>query len=330
MNHLSIVLKKIDFTSTFKPLYFFNILIILLVSACTSINLDPAPVVDRNDNQTYTVDNYMVNNSINNNILHTPSYSIEQPILLPIIRDGKTHNVRKTDTLYSIALEYGLNYRDLVSWNNIIDPSYIQINQVLRLTPPDNINNQTSSANTDIPNVNINTNTNTNTNNDNVAYSLPVISQNNKPIPVVHSLPTKVQKPVVAVLKNNTPNIQASDVIWQWPINSRIFLPYSDIKKGIDFSGAMGDAVLAAADGKVVYSGENLKGYGKMLIIKHNDVYLTAYAHNSQLLVKENTLVKAGQKIAEMGNTDSETIKMHFEIRRSGKPVDPTKLLPAR
>jgi lipoprotein NlpD len=340
MNNPSITFKKISLAFIFKPIFLFNIGIILWVSACTSIDLDPAPVVDRSDNQFYTIDNNIVNNNNNNNNnnivnnnnnSYTPSYSIEQPILLPVVRDGKTHSVRQTDTLYSIALEYGLSYRDLAIWNGIIDPNYIQLNQILRLTPPDSVSHQMTGVT--IPNTN--SIPNTNNNNNSIAYSLPVILQNsNENSPVVYSLPTElpkpieVSKPIVPVVKNSIPNIQTGDVIWQWPINSRTFSSYTDTKKGIDFSGVMGDEVLAAADGKVVYSGENLKGYGKMLIIKHNDVYLTAYAHNSKLLVKENALVKRGQKIAEMGNTESESIKMHFEIRRSGKPVDPTRLLP--
>ena len=101
-------------------------------------------------------------------------------------------------------------------------------------------------------------------------------------------------------------------------------------RKGVDIGGASGDAVLAAADGKVVYADSGLRGYGKLIILKHNSLYLTAYAHNQTLLVKEDQMVKKGQKIAEMGSTDADRVKLHFEVRKQGKPVDPAKYLPAR
>jgi lipoprotein NlpD len=100
--------------------------------------------------------------------------------------------------------------------------------------------------------------------------------------------------------------------------------------KGLDIAGKAGDPILAAADGRVVYAGSGLRGYGNLIILKHNNIFLTAYAHNQTLLVKEDQTVKRGQKIAEMGNTDADQVKLHFEIRRQGKPVDPAKFLPAR
>ena len=106
---------------------------------------------------------------------------------------------------------------------------------------------------------------------------------------------------------------------------------FDEIKnKGVDLAGNLGDPVLAAADGRVVYSGAGLRGYGNLIILKHNNTYLTAYAHNQTLLVKEDQTVRKGQKIAEMGNSDADRIKLHFELRRQGKPVDPLKFLPAR
>ena len=100
--------------------------------------------------------------------------------------------------------------------------------------------------------------------------------------------------------------------------------------KGLDFAGKAGDPVLAAGDGKVVYAGSGLRGYGNLVILKHNNTYLTAYAHNQTLLVKEDQSVTKGQRIADMGSSDSDRVKLHFEIRKQGKPVDPAKLLPAR
>jgi lipoprotein NlpD len=121
------------------------------------------------------------------------------------------------------------------------------------------------------------------------------------------------------------------EISWAWPVTGSILAGFDEVKnKGLDLGGAAGDAVLAAADGRVVYAGSGLRGYGNLIILKHNNTYLTAYAHNQALLVKEDQSVRKGQKIAEMGNSDSDRVKLHFEVRRQGKPVDPVKYLPAR
>ena len=116
-----------------------------------------------------------------------------------------------------------------------------------------------------------------------------------------------------------------------WPASGALLAGFDEARnKGYDIAGKAGDAVLAAADGRVVYSGAGLRGYGNLIILKHNNTFLTAYAHNQTLLVKEDQAVRKGQKIAEMGNTDADRVKLHFEIRRQGKPVDPTRYLPSR
>ena len=121
------------------------------------------------------------------------------------------------------------------------------------------------------------------------------------------------------------------DLSWSWPAVGPVVTPFEDGRtKGLAISGKAGDPVLAAADGRVVYAGAGLRGYGNLVILKHNNTFLTAYAHNQKLLVKEDQDVKKGQKIAEMGSTDADRVKLHFEIRRSGKPVDPARYLPAR
>lgn len=118
---------------------------------------------------------------------------------------------------------------------------------------------------------------------------------------------------------------------WMWPGNGAVLAGFDEVKnKGLDIGGNAGDPVLAAAEGKVVYAGSGLRGYGNLIILKHNNTYLTAYAHNQTLLVKEDQTVKRGQKIAEMGNSDADRVKLHFEVRKQGKPVDPTKYLPSR
>jgi lipoprotein NlpD len=325
-----------------KNIVYLNVLNVLLLSACSSVNLNPAPVVDRNDTGVVlqpvpvavnpaTTDSPSQQDKPTQATLPPLSYPVSRPVISPLPtvstlpNDGKTHVVRKDDTLYSIALENGLSYRELADWNGIADPSYIQLDQVLRLTPPNvAVDDASLKPGSTRPNGAVIAN-------NPVARSLPVSLPNMQASPATAPLSVALPKPV-AVIAKPEPIAQTSNLAWQWPVSGRIIAPYTDTRKGIDFAGVMGDPVFAAADGRVVYSGSALKGYGKMLIVKHNDVYLTAYAHNSKLLVKEDALVKRGQKIAEMGNTESEggKVKMHFEIRRSGKPVDPTKILPTR
>jgi lipoprotein NlpD len=121
------------------------------------------------------------------------------------------------------------------------------------------------------------------------------------------------------------------DPAWTWPAAGKVLTPFNDSSsKGVDIAGKAGDPVLAAAEGKVVYSGTGLRGYGQLVIVKHNATYLTAYAHNSKILVKEGQTVTRGQKIAEMGSSDADQVKLHFEVRKQGKPVDPLKHLPSR
>lgn len=142
---------------------------------------------------------------------------------------------------------------------------------------------------------------------------------------------TPVKKPAEPVVSTPEPPMP-SEVTWQWPSSGKIIQYFSSEKgqKGIDLAGKSGQPVLAAAPGVVVYSGSGLRGYGQLIILKHNDEFLSAYAHNRQLLVKEGDWVKALQQIAEMGQTDTESVRLHFEIRRKGTPVDPLVYLPKR
>ena len=129
-----------------------------------------------------------------------------------------------------------------------------------------------------------------------------------------------------AVVRDND-----DDLTWAWPAAGPVVAPFDDAKtKGLAIGGKAGDPVFAAADGRVVYAGSGLRGYGNLVIVKHNANYLTAYAHNQTLLVKEDQIVKRGQKIAEMGSTDTDRVQLHFEIRKQGKPIDPSRLLPPR
>lgn len=127
------------------------------------------------------------------------------------------------------------------------------------------------------------------------------------------------------------PIVKDDELTWAWPAEGRILASFSQLKtKGLDIGGAAGDAVLAAADGKVIYAGADLRGYGNSIIVKHNKTYVTLYAHNRSLLVKEDDVIKRGQKIAEMGSSETDRVKLHFEVRKLGTSVDPSAYLPAR
>jgi len=148
-----------------------------------------------------------------------------------------------------------------------------------------------------------------------------------KPAPQAAAAASAPAAPVAAA-----PSVSADDdIAWIWPTSGPVLAGFDEVKnKGLDIGGNAGDPVLAAADGRVVYVGAGLRGYGNLIILKHNNTYLKAYAHNQTLLIKEDQTVRKGQKIAEMGSSDAERVKLHFEVRRQGKPVDPSKYLPPR
>jgi lipoprotein NlpD len=143
--------------------------------------------------------------------------------------------------------------------------------------------------------------------------------------------PPVVATPVVPITPAPTPAAPDEDIAWMWPSSGSLISGYDEVKsKGLKISGKAGDPVYASADGRVVYAGSAVRGYGNLVILKHNETYLTAYAHNQTLLVKEDQTVRKGQRIADMGSSDSERVMLHFEVRRNGKPVDPAKYLPGR
>jgi lipoprotein NlpD len=219
------------------------------------------------------------------------------------------YTVKSGDTLIRVGLENGQNWKDLVKWNNLDNPNVIEVGQVIRVVPPG----------TD----------------PNAASTKPVMTARVETRP----LDAKGAAPAASgAAPAVTPAPSASagrdgddDVNWGWPAAGAVVAPFDEGKvKGLVLSGKPGDPVFAAADGRVVYAGSGLRGYGNLVILKHNNTYLTAYAHNQALLVKEDQVVKRGQKIAEMGSTDADSVKLHFEIRKQGKPIDPAKLLPPR
>jgi len=225
--------------------------------------------------------------------------------------------VRPGDTIRRIGNETGQSWQNIVRWNNLDNPDLIEVGQVLRVVPP--VGPGTAVA---------------------VAPATaegPVTKPATQPpaAPATPASGATAGKPASPATASAGPGAAASsgddELGWIWPANGSLIAGFDDAKnKGFDISGKAGDAVLAAADGRVVYAGAGLRGYGNLIILKHNNTYLTAYAHNQTLLVKEDQSVQKGQKIAEMGSSDADRIKLHFEIRRQGKPVDPARYLPSR
>ena len=214
------------------------------------------------------------------------------------------HTVKAGETLYSIAWRYNRNHHELAQNNGISAPYNIYPGQQISLTKP----------------------VSKNTNSTNKTTSAKSPKQTTR-----YKKSKSHTKPVQEKLANQ--RHKKVDMSWSWPAKGSVIQTFSlngNVNKGIDLAGRRGEPVLAAADGKVVFSGTGLVGYGNLIIIKHNETYLSAYAHNSKLLLKEGQLAKARQKIAEIGSTGANRDKLHFEIRRNGKPVNPLQYLPRR
>lgn len=274
-----------------------------LLAGCASSSRAPAPVEDRG-------------------AARGPAVAVEPAATIKAMPGAENagkpgyYTVKPGDTLVRIALENGQNWRDLVRWNTLENPNVIEVGQVLRIAPP-----VATTAETGVV----------------VRPIAPgSASPASAPVAAASAARPAASAPAVAAAPAapaaSSPAAQGEDeVSWAWPVNGTVIAGYDEAKnKGVDISGKAGDAVVAAADGRVVYAGAGLRGYGNLIILKHNNTYLSAYAHNQTLLVKEDQSVRKGQKIAEMGNSDADRVKLHFEIRRQGKPVDPGKYLPAR
>lgn len=283
---------------------------------------------------------------------HAPITKSTPPTASKSLKATKSYTVQKGDTLYSIAHNHGIDYQDLAEWNGIGNPSAINVGQQLSLSSPTQLAKpsifalpgpEPSSTVKPIPEA-------TPILNEDptspvvtlkiepkalkLAYSEQAVSQlkeseNAHPVAMTNTTGEKHTEIKSASVPSSTDIIhENSGIEWIWPTEGRVSSHFSESTKGMDISGKTGQPVLASAKGKVVYSGTGLRGYGQLIIIKHNSTYLSAYAHNSKLLVKEGQTVSKGQKIAEMGNTDSKLVRLHFEIRKNGKPVDPLKHLP--
>lgn len=264
-----------------------------------------------------------------------------------IARDERgLYTVKKGDTLIRIALEYGQNYRDLVTWNNLANPNDIKVDQVLRVLPPDSAANGVQTG----------------------AIVMPPVEKTPPAPPVVKKTEPKGEKkpysdsalaelqradsngngkaegsvkpapapsPAVTAAPPAAAGTAASaddeKLSWMWPSDGRVIATFDEGKnKGVDIAGKAGQQVVAAGAGKVMYAGSGIRGYGNLVIVKHSNSLLSAYAHNRTIVVKEGQSVTKGQMIAEMGDSDADSVKLHFEIRQQGKPVDPSRFLPNR
>jgi lipoprotein NlpD len=279
----------------------------LALVGCGSKSLNRAPVEDRGSSGKRAVG------------MDARTQAVKQPPGFENAGKPGYYTVKPGDTLIRISLETGQGRKDITRWNDLENPDKIEVGQVLRVVPP-----VTAEA-TPVP----------------VAVSKPVTSSSATVTPVsAASAPAKpasapATTPATAVTPAAATATAAAgsdeDLGWIWPGKGSVIAGFDEVKnKGLDIGGVAGDPVLAAAEGKVVYAGAGLRGYGNLIILKHNNTYLTAYAHNKALMVKEDQTVKKGQKIAEMGDSDADRVKLHFEVRRQGKPVDPAKYLPTK
>jgi lipoprotein NlpD len=224
------------------------------------------------------------------------------------------YTVQPGDTLMRVALDSGQSWRDIARWNTLDNPNVLEVGQVLRVVPP------SADANGVV-----------------VRPVLPTARADGHALAAAPAASgaSASASALAAVPASATPTppsaVAADSVVWTWPAAGAVVTPFDDDKnKGLTISGKAGDPVYAAADGRVVYAGSGLRGYGNLIIVKHNATYLSAYAHNQTLLVKEDQVVRRGQQIAEMGSSDATRVGLHFEIRRQGKPIDPATLLPPR
>jgi lipoprotein NlpD len=289
-------------------LHFVVVITSLLLSACGT-SLHHAPVEDRNPQPAKPAAS-----------MPAPAASEPAPeVKLPPGAEnaGKPgyYTVKPGDALIRIALDYGQSWRDLARWNSLDNPNRIEVGQVLRVVAP-SVDAGAGAG----------------------ATAKPIISAgkveprplDSKPPVAAASAPAAAASAMVAAAPAGVATDEDT-LAWGWPVAQSVSAGFDEQRnKGLDFAGKPGDPVLAVADGRVVYAGSGLRGYGNLVIIKHNNTYLTAYAHNRAMLVEQDQVVRKGQRIAEMGSTESETVKLHFEVRKLGKPVDPAKLLPAR
>lgn len=326
-------MKKLSFISLMS--------MVCLLAACSSEKYS-APVMERN------ADGQLVE------VQRSQPGAKPAPVVPAQPSGPGYYTVKKGDTLTRIALDNGQNYRDLVTWNNLANPNDIKVDQVLRVLPPNADNGNGSVQVGSVPTQDTSVRTSLNAPPPAGATAVPVNSLNKTgpsgvKRPYSDTALAEMQKPdaapqvamaatttatapvapTAADTAAETPAATDESVSWMWPADGKLVGGYEESKKGIDIVGKPGQQVVAAASGKVLYAG-TMRGYGNLVIVKHSANFLSAYAHNKTILVKEGQSVTKGQQIAEMGDTDTDSVKLHFEVRQQGKPVDPTKYLPPR
>lgn len=279
----------------------FALTLVALLSACGTQK--PAPVVDRSTTP------------VSRPAPVTPgSAAAIPPAGGRDARDG-VYTVQRGDTLFSIGLAFGIDTRELARINNITDPSQLTVGQILRVRPANDAAVAT------------------------VTPVAPVGSTEVRPLPVPGAAPPAsstaptpaTMPPATKPAEITKPTPAESNLQWAWPAAGKVIEAFEDPRnKGIDIGGTEGEPIRVAADGKVVYVGSAVRGYGNLVIVEHADEFISAYAHNRQIVVKQGQQIKRGEKIAEMGKSDADRPKLHFEIRRQGKPLDPLRYLPPR
>ena len=318
-------------------------------STATQPQLAPAPVQPQTKTVTKTVSDCTSSGAINvprNPNTNAPDYSQIQKGSYK----GNTYKVNKGDTMFLIAYLTGMDVKDLASMNNMKEPYSLSVGQTLKIS-----NCSTKTITTTVP---VKTIAPTAPAEPEVTYTPGANgTQIGSDGTVIGPIKSGVGGAVSASVYTNTPSMPAtttttqvattnnmpvnanvvapiaSNIAWQWPTQGNVIQGFSNTdggNKGVDISGSRGQAVKAAASGRVVYAGNALRGYGNLIIIKHNDDFLSAYAHNDKILVSDQQEVKAGQEIAKMGSTGTNAVKLHFEIRYKGKSVDPVRYLPRR
>jgi lipoprotein NlpD len=301
-----------------------GLLVALLVAGCAARR--PAPVVDRLPPEG-----------------RTPAPEVAQPAPPPVEKPVPTHTVKRGETLVGIALQYGLDYRELAAWNNIVNPNVLSVGQVLVVAAPAGAKPLAANVTTPLatPGPPIEARPLANTPSAKVEPRGQKVPYSDRALAQLSAEPgapapreatpqvVEVPSPAPAPEPEKPAGTDRDEVDWMWPVKGKLLAPFTEASKGVDIAGRKGAPVLAAASGRVVYAGAGLRGYGKLVIIKHSNTWLSAYAHNDNILVKEQQDVRKGQKIAEMGQSDADQVKLHFEVRREGKPVDPAKVLPA-
>lgn len=299
------------------------------LTACATTSLNEAPIVDRS---VRTAHGAATPASV------APPVPASAPVLqnAPEARSG-TYVVQRGDTLFSIAMAFGQDFRDIARWNGLQDPSRISVGQTLRVAPPVSEAGVIPESGAVV-----------------VAPVAPPAAVEVRPLdrpahaaagtpPAASAPEAAARAPAAPAVAASAPPTAATGAggagpgpavvepagAWVWPARGPVIASFDEARnKGIGIAGTEGDPVVAANDGQVVYVGSGLRGYGNLLIVKHSDDFVSAYAHNRQILVKQGDQVKRGQRVAELGRSDAERPKLHFEIRRRGKPVDPLQYLP--